>query len=92
MVIKCTSAQVHLSSSLRSLQQAVASSHAAIGTLCTAGLAEQASTHVLSQAEVHLRPQSHTYRSEPHLASATAMMAYKSGVPAAKLQSQSEYV
>ena len=44
--------QVQLKSSLGALQQAVASSHAAINTLRQAGLAELASSHVLKQAEV----------------------------------------
>ena len=47
-----TAAQVHLTSSLGALQQALASSQAAIHTLHPAGLAELASSHVLKPAEV----------------------------------------
>lgn len=44
--------QVQLSSEVSALQQAVASSHAAIYTLYSAGLAELASNHVLNRAKV----------------------------------------
>ena len=51
-IIILTAVQVQLSSEVSALQQAVASSHAAIYTLCTAGLAELASNHVLNRAKV----------------------------------------
>ena len=47
-----SSTQVHLSSSLGALQQALASSQSAISTLRPVGLAELASNYVLKQAEV----------------------------------------
>ncbi len=51
-VMNSVASQVQLSPEVSALQQVVASSHAAIYTLCTAGLAELASNHVLNRAKV----------------------------------------